>query len=259
MLTNNEKFFICSFFNEGGYVLDFSNQTFDQFTTRAVGVPLKTEFRLSKGQSLASFILERASDEQILTLVLSLIAYARKRALHLSPRQEKLLPDLQKVIEKHEHERAFSLDFVRRSRFEFNEKYIANQFEMMSQMLDTAPRAAMRQAKILLCTCFKHILDEIGIAYEVDEALSILRHKVFTALHMSPQQHECADNNDEIIDMLQAVTTIVDSVDNLKPTNGASLSTRESERIYSELMMRATVTLVLFTWRIFNVHVKKAS
>ena len=37
-ITFHDKNMIKKFFNEGGYVLDFSNRTFDKFTYHSIGV-----------------------------------------------------------------------------------------------------------------------------------------------------------------------------------------------------------------------------
>jgi len=50
-----DKGVLSSFFNAGGYVLDFSTEKFNQFTTQSVGVALCLYYGLSKGKSLESF------------------------------------------------------------------------------------------------------------------------------------------------------------------------------------------------------------
>ncbi|MDK8081537.1 hypothetical protein [Alloscardovia omnicolens] len=45
-------------FNRGGYVLDFNDFRFDAFTQESVGVPLLTQYGLSKGKSLEKFANE---------------------------------------------------------------------------------------------------------------------------------------------------------------------------------------------------------
>jgi len=261
MLTNNEKFFICSFFNEGGYVLDFSNQAFDQFTKVTIGVPLKKVFRLSKGQSLASFILERATDEQILILVLSLMKYAKNQCLQLSPRQQKLLPDLQKLVAKHDRYRTFSTGFRTQRRREFNEQYIITQFQMMLQMLNGSPSAVIRQADALLATCVHYISDELEIVYADDESNASLCHKIITTLSVDMQQVTGVKYNDAMREVLTAITTIVDNMDVIKAQKGMrTTGTKKAvaTSIYAELMMTTTLTLTLFIWRIFCAHTTKA-
>ena len=45
-----DKGVLSSFFNSSGYVLDFSTEKFNQFTSQSVGVPLCSHYVLSKGK-----------------------------------------------------------------------------------------------------------------------------------------------------------------------------------------------------------------
>ncbi|MHC5269737.1 hypothetical protein ACYSNO_11210 [Enterococcus sp. LJL98] len=57
MLTNREKNRIKAFFNNGGYVLDFSNATFDDFTVQSVGVAIQEKYGQSKAKSLGVLLM----------------------------------------------------------------------------------------------------------------------------------------------------------------------------------------------------------
>jgi len=50
-----DKGVLSSFFNDGGYVLDFTTEKFDQFTSQSSGIALCAYYRQSKGKSLAAF------------------------------------------------------------------------------------------------------------------------------------------------------------------------------------------------------------
>lgn len=73
-ITFHDKKFIKNFFNNGGYVLDFSNREFDDFTYNSIGVRIQEKYGLSKGKSLELYI-EEALDEDILKLVKDLLIY----------------------------------------------------------------------------------------------------------------------------------------------------------------------------------------
>ena len=47
--------YIDTMFNDGGYVLDFSDDSFAKFTLKSVGLDLKARYGLSKGKSLNGF------------------------------------------------------------------------------------------------------------------------------------------------------------------------------------------------------------
>ena len=65
---------IKKFFNEGGYVLDFSNRTFDKFTYHSIGVKIQEKYGLSKGKSFEAYI-DEALDNDIIKLVRDLLTY----------------------------------------------------------------------------------------------------------------------------------------------------------------------------------------
>ena len=61
-------------FNRGGYVLDFSTDTFDAFTKSCVGIALCEHYKLSKGASLVTFCSE-ADISSVKKLLFDLFAH----------------------------------------------------------------------------------------------------------------------------------------------------------------------------------------
>ena len=77
MITDIERERLCRFFNDGGYVLDFTNEKFDDFTAKYVGKRIRECYGLSKGKSLERFI--QSSDESTLKkLLVPLLDYAEQ-------------------------------------------------------------------------------------------------------------------------------------------------------------------------------------
>lgn len=73
-ITFHDKNMIKKFFNEGGYVLDFSNRTFDEFTYHSIGLKIQEKYGLSKGKSFEAYI-DEAFDYDIIKLVRDLLTY----------------------------------------------------------------------------------------------------------------------------------------------------------------------------------------
>lgn len=73
-ITFHDKNMIKKFFNEGGYVLDFSNRTFDKFTYHSIGVKIQEKYGLSKGKSFEAYI-DEVLDNDIIKLVRDLLTY----------------------------------------------------------------------------------------------------------------------------------------------------------------------------------------
>lgn len=69
-----EKSAFLKLFNRRGYVLDFSTNDFDIFTTESVRIPLCQKYESSKGASLTAFCSE-ASDFEVSKLLFDLLQY----------------------------------------------------------------------------------------------------------------------------------------------------------------------------------------
>ena len=70
----NDRGLLSSFFNAGGYVLDFTNSTFDTFTSQSIGIAIKQKYNLSKGASLTKFT-EEAEEPLVIKLYKDLFRY----------------------------------------------------------------------------------------------------------------------------------------------------------------------------------------
>jgi len=67
---------INSFFNAGGYVFDFTDETFKQFTKKCIGIEIKSKYGLSKGKSLKAFFDDNSVDYNLKsTLLRNLLEY----------------------------------------------------------------------------------------------------------------------------------------------------------------------------------------
>lgn len=60
-----ERLPFCNYYNDSGYVLDFSSTKFDEFCREVIGYSLLERFQLSKGKSLEAFLAEAPRVESI--------------------------------------------------------------------------------------------------------------------------------------------------------------------------------------------------
>ena len=74
MMTKQEEGLFLMLFNRDGYVLDFSTNNFDVFTTNSIGEALCAKYGLSKGRSLVAY-LNNASNENRFKLLTDLFHY----------------------------------------------------------------------------------------------------------------------------------------------------------------------------------------
>lgn len=63
MISKTEISYFLRLFIRNGYVLDFSTNNFDIFTTSSIEIPLCEKYELSKGKSLAAFCNEGSNDK----------------------------------------------------------------------------------------------------------------------------------------------------------------------------------------------------
>jgi len=90
-----EREVIKSFFNDSGYVFDFSNSRFSDFCRNSIGVDLQEKYNLSKGKSLSSF-LDEENGEKSLKLVQDLLWYYN----HLPDSSEERSKEKDRIAEK---------------------------------------------------------------------------------------------------------------------------------------------------------------
>ena len=73
----SDKYIFLNFFNEGGYVFDFTNSTFDPFVQGSIGIPIQAKYKESKGKALKQFAND-ADDSTLIKLFSDLLDYYEK-------------------------------------------------------------------------------------------------------------------------------------------------------------------------------------
>ena len=76
VISKKEEGIFLLLFNRSGYVLDFSNNEFDVFTTSSIGEAIQTKYGLSKGKSLVAYLNE-AKDADRTKLLVDMFHYYR--------------------------------------------------------------------------------------------------------------------------------------------------------------------------------------
>ena len=101
-----DKTVFLKFFNERGYVFDFSNMTFDPFTKESIGIALQEKYNLSKGASLECFARE-AEDSLVIKIFSDLMNYYENTIFGDStketPQQHEKFLKCKKLIEKYKN------------------------------------------------------------------------------------------------------------------------------------------------------------
>jgi len=262
LLSFNDKNFISTFFNDGGYVLNFSNSQFDDFTLYSVGIPLQTRYNLSKGKSFVAYIND-AEDEKIIKLVSDLIDYIEFQDIEEIFTEEKrnLYPKLKMLMSKYSTNQTFSSTLVTDVKEKFNDAYIASQLNIMMSLVEKSPSDVIGKSKELLESCFKHILDEFEEDYSPSSTVAQLRKQVFLKLNLDPNENVSAKNNNDVKKILSSFIQVVDGLNSLRNDkgdgHGKGKNYTELPVRYAKLAMNASLTIVHFTWDIYKMHIGK--
>lgn len=259
MLSNNDKMFIAATFNDNGYVLNFSDSSFDTFTLNSVGIPIKTRYELSKAKSLAAFI-DEASDDEIIRLTKDLIEYTERYEYLEEKAASRGFIQLKQMMSKFSEGNRFSTVMLKDVQEDFNDSYIEKQLQLMLQLVETSPTDVIGKSKELLESCFKHILDLYGESYTSNDNIISLRKKTFVKLNLDASENVSSKNNDDVKKILNSFNQIVDGLASLRNDkgdgHGKGQRFTELPKRYAQLAMHASLTIVHFTWDTYK-HLNK--
>ena len=182
MMTKQEEGLFLMLFNRDGYVLDFSTNNFDVFTTNSIGEALCAKYGLSKGRSLVAY-LNNASNENRFKLLTDLFHYYEENMEYeynknykdasswssVSRYSEKYAPIYQQckaIMNKMEGGSSVIAKTADSLKDKFSSEYMSKQIELMVSMQSTNPTNAIGTAKELIESCCKTILDDLGVAWD---------------------------------------------------------------------------------------------
>ncbi len=158
-----DKEILSSFFNDGGYVLDFSTEKFDQFTSQSVDIALYSYYKLSKGKSLAAFTTY-GEVHKVVKLYDDLIRYYEfNYALQLkeNPAQRQQLQQLKTILNKYRGN-GISLSSVPAIR-KVDDAYIREISDRAQKDIENADYdSALTKARTLLEEVFCHVIEKRG-------------------------------------------------------------------------------------------------
>lgn len=159
-----DKTRLASAFNEGGYVLDFSDATFDQFTVNSIGVAVKAKYNLSKAKSLAQFV-HHGEAEKVLKLFNDLVRYFEGKyeaeILEKTDRAIRILA-LKPLLAKYGGVKIVNASIPKLT--EINSGYIRTTVERACKRIENGEYdSALTNARTLLEEVFCYVLEKKGI------------------------------------------------------------------------------------------------
>ena len=268
MITKREEGTFLMLFNRSGYVLDFSTNDFDVFTTNSVGEALCAKYGLSKGKSLVTY-LNSASDENRIKLISDLFHYYENNmeyeynknyeedlywGSNYSRYDEKYARIYNKckiIMDRLEGSTSIITKTADELKDKFSSEYMSQQMELMLSLRSSNPTQAIGLAKELIESCCKTILDDFGIAYDGSDNVSQLTKKTMDALSLLPENVQDAIKS--VLGNLRAIPTKLAEIRNpFGSGHGKSASFRGLEARHAQLAIESSITFVNFIWSTFE-------
>ncbi len=265
-------------FNRSGYVLDFSTNDFDVFTTNSVGEALCAKYGLSKGKSLVTY-LNSASDENRIKLISDLFHYYENNmefeynknyeddsywGSNYSRYDEKYARIYNKckvIMDRLEGSASIITKTADELKDKFSSEYMSHQIELMLSLRSSNPTQAIGLAKELIESCCKTILDDFGIAYDGNDNVSQLTKKTMDVLNLLPENVQATVQEEDaiksVLGNLRAIPTKLAEIRNpFGSGHGKSASFQGLEARHAQLAIGSSITFVDFIWSTFE-NVKK--
>lgn len=264
ILTNIQKQGLIKLFNKSGYVMDFSNVSFGNFTMGSIGIDLQEKYHGSKGASLEAFIYKGDSN-LVIKLLKDLLEYYEtfnyKNDFENTKENEKPLYLKCKQI----------LDGVKINDYilltetfdnKVNSDYISKQLDLMISQQKSNPTEAIGKAKELIESCCKTILSEIGEPYKNTDDVSDLINKTINILNLSPKNikdsQKAGDIIKQILGNMRAIATGVAELRNpFGSGHGKDAKYKGLEERHAKLAIGSTMTLVNFLWDSYESQFKQ--
>lgn len=266
-------------FNRSGYVLNFSTNDFDIFTTNSIGEALCEKFGLSKGKSLTAY-LNNASDENRFKLISDLFYYYKENMEYeynenyeddiywvssvsrYDERYARIYKKCKVIMDRLEGVPSVITKTADNLKNKFSSEYMSRQIELMVSMQLTNPTNAIGLSKELIESCCKTILDELNIEWGKNDDVPQLANKTLNALNLLPVNVQETDQGAEairaVLGNLRAIPTKLAEIRNpFGSGHGKSASFQGLETRHAKLAVGSSITFVDFIWSTYENQKKK--
>lgn len=273
IITKREESTFLLLYNRDGYVLDFTNNTFDVFTTASVGEALQTKYGMSKGRSLVAYLNEASDVDRTKLLVDLFHHYEEEMEYEFNKDYEddtwwsstsrydekyaKLYLKCKEVIDRLAGSTIAIANTAENLKTKFSSEYLSRQIDLMVQMQITDPTNAIGMAKELIESCCKTILDELSILYTKDDDVPQLASKTMDALNLLPANIQPTDRGADaikaVLGSLRAIPTKLAEIRNpFGSGHGKSASFQGLEVRHAKLAVGSSITFVDFIWSTYE-------
>lgn len=253
-------------YNEDGYILDFGNDRFNDFTENSIGERIQENlnekagvYAYSKGKAFNYFI-DHSNDNKIYKLVCDLHNYLSVLVddKDVGKDYKDLLIKSKEIVTELEQEYTdFNLySTSEKLKIYFDDNLISKQINLMLDEVYTSPNNAIGKAKNLVETCFKFILSEFEVEYTNSDDFMTLRKKATKALNLDVKENATAKADKNIKKMLSSFTQIISGLNELRNNFGDGHGIDDSFDIlpsrYAKLAVNSAITIVDFYLETFE-------
>lgn len=274
MMTKQEEGTFLMLFNRSGYVLNFSTNDFDVFTTNSIGEALCAKYGLSKGKSLNAY-LNSASDENRFKLLSDLFHYYEDNMEYeynkdyeddlywgssisrYDERYARIYQKCKAIMDRLEGGSSVIAKTADSLKGKFSSEYMSQQIELMVSMQSTNPTNAIGMAKELIESCCKTILEDLGIAWSKTDDVPQLTSKTMDALNLLPSSVQATDQGADaikaVLGNLRAIPSKLAEIRNpFGSGHGKSASFQGLEERHAKLAVGSSITFVDFIWNTYE-------
>ena len=274
MISKKDEGTFLMLFNRNGYVLNFTTNDFDVFTTNSIGVAICSTYRMSKGKSLVAYLNE-ASDEDRTKLLTDLFTYYEENMEYefnedytdelwwgssgnrYNERYAKLYEKCKAIINSIDDVSVVVQNTAEDLKEKFSSEYLSQQIDLMVSMQTKNPTEAIGKAKELIESCCKTILDELGISWSKNDDVPQLTNKVLDALDLLPSSvqpsEQGADSIKAVLGNLRAIPSKLAELRNPYGSgHGKSASFVGLEERHAKLALGCSITFVDFVWSTYE-------
>lgn len=273
-MTRQEEGTFLMLFNRSGYVLNFSTNDFDVFTTNSIGEALCAKYGLSKGKSIVAY-LNSTSEENRFKLISDLFHYYEDNMEYeynkdyeddlywgssisrYDERYARIYEKCKAIMDRLEGGSSVIIKTADNLKGKFSSEYMSQQIELMVSMQSTNPTNAIGMAKELIESCCKTILEDLGIAWSKTDDVPQITNKTMDALNLLPanvqETDPGADAVKAVLGNLRAIPSKLAEIRNpFGSGHGKSASFQGLEERHAKLAVGSSITFVDFIWSTYE-------
>ena len=250
MISKTEISYFLSLFIRNGYVLDFSTNSFDIFTTSSIEIPLCEKYELSKGKSLSAFCNDD-SPEKVQKLLFDLLDYYETHYKYRIS-EEKNRGIFEKCLSIREREQK-NIKIEVPALTCVNVEYISNILKRAIYDIENGEfDSAITKARTLLEEVFCNVIEEKNETPSTSGNIKELYKQVKSLYNM----HQDKDNDVRINTLLSGFEKILTSIsemrNNVSDSHGVGQKRLSIKDYHARLYVNSAITMAEFILSVKN-------